>query len=141
MIFLIVSVTSTSACTESALTDLVDYEWYDGQSEPYSIRTSADLKGLSNIMNGIDGRTAYDFAGCVIEIETDIDLKGYNWLPIGLASYSYYADDVVDGDLFFSESFNGKGHTISNMTVNVANTGLEDYSAGLFGTVDCGSGI
>ena len=138
MIFLLVSVTSISSCTGSALTDLADYEWYDGQSEPYTIRTSADLKGLSNIVNGNDGRIAYDFTGCIIELEADIDLKGYDWLPIGLARYSYDIDDVIDGDPVFSGTFDGKGHTISNMTVNASNKNLEDYSAGLFGTIDRG---
>ena len=137
-ILLLASVTSIPFCTGDALTDSADYEWYDEQSNPYVIKTAADLKGLANIVNGDDDRMVYDFTECTIELETDIDLKGYCWLPIGLAKYSYDIDDVIEGDPVFSGTFDGKGHVISNMTVNTSNTDLEDYSTGLFGTIDRG---
>ena len=67
----------------------------------------------------------------------DIDLSGYeNWEPIGaFRSLSDAPEDaeVPHPDYAFTGTFDGAGHTISNLTVNAAS----HMGAGLFG---CASG-
>lgn len=59
-----------------------------------------------------------DIADVTAELSADIDMTGYTWLPIG---------NSTD---YFSGTFNGNGHTISNLTMTHAEAG--EYF-GLFG--------
>ena len=60
------------------------------------------------------------------ELTADIDLTDYsNWTPIGTATTP------------FTSTFDGKGHKITNMTVNAQATET-GYVAGLFGVVGAG---
>ncbi len=56
-----------------------------------------------------------NYAGKTILLTNDIDLAGYSWTPVG------------SGAAHFSGTFDGDGHTISNMTV------YSNEDAGLFG--------
>ena len=58
----------------------------------------------------------------IVNLETDIDLNGMEWTPIG-----------IDRDHSFSGTFNGNGHTISNFKITV---GSYQYT-GFFGISDC----
>ncbi len=60
-------------------------------------------------------------------LETDVDLDGYPWTPINSSQWS-----------FCGLTFNGLGHTISNLYVEAQNettAGLGNNSAGFFGCV------
>ena len=61
-------------------------------------------------------------ADIIVNLETDIDLNGMEWTPIG-----------IDEDHYFSGTFNGNGHTISNFKITV---GSYQYT-GFFGISDC----
>lgn len=108
--------------------------WYEN-GEPYEIHSAADLAGLAQLVNGIRSsswpfRVEYvDFAGKTITLMTDIDLgangaSGLEWPMIG-----------DDDDNPFRGSFNGNGHTISNVFVNNNYDGAVHYDrvAGIFG--------
>ena len=108
--------------------------WYEN-GEPYEIHSAADLAGLAQLVNGIRSsswpfRVEYvDFAGKTITLMTDIDLgangaSGLEWPMIG--------DDDSNP---FRGSFNGNGHTISNVLVDNNYDGIIKMPrvAGLFG--------
>ena len=102
--------------------------WYEN-GEPYEIHSAADLAGLAQLVNGIDFPLwdkvdPVDFAGKTITLMTDIDLgangaSGLKWTMIG-----------DDDDNPFRGTFNGNGHTISNVYVN-NNYGIGSDEAGL----------
>ena len=111
---------------------LYDTSWYtNGPDEDgaYTISNAAELAGLSalllqdskwsNVVAGMGGRPdgfPDDVSGlknATITLANDIDLSGHSWVPIEQ----------------FSGTFDGQGHTISNMSVTVGVTN----SAGLFG--------
>ena len=100
--------------------------WYEN-GEPYEIHSAADLAGLAQLVNGNpiwDRADPVDFAGKTITLMTDIDLgangaSGLKWPMIG-----------DDDDNPFRGTFNGNGHTISNVYVN-NNHGTGSDEAGL----------
>ncbi len=102
--------------------------WYEN-GEPYEIHSAADLAGLAQLVNGKDSpiwdrADPVDFAGKTITLMTDIDLgangaSGLKWPMIG-----------DDDDNPFRGTFNGNGHTISNVYVN-NNYGTGSDEAGL----------
>ena len=69
-----------------------------------------------------------DYAGYTITLTKDIDLAGFEWTPIGSGKiYTTNAYNVKVYHDVFRGTFDGNGHTISNLTVN------SDEKAGLFG--------
>lgn len=102
--------------------------WYEN-GEPYEIHSAADLAGLAQLVNDSPFWNRVDFAGKTITLMTDIDLgahgaSGLEWPMIG------------DGDNKpFRGTFNGNGHTISNVFVDNNYDGAIHYDrvAGIFG--------
>lgn len=99
----------------------------------YTVTTPGQLAWLANQVN--QGVTT--LKDTTILLANDIDLKGYNWVPIG--------DTIKPGDTntikpCFSGSFNGQGHRISNMNVTIQ-TDKETAYGGLFGLVTNGGDI
>ena len=84
----------------------------------YQIGTAADLIEFSNLVNGGEA----DASAC---LTADLDLSGAALEPIGTAASLYHG------------TFDGQGHTISNLTIEKEGT---DY-VGLFGIVTGGATI
>ena len=96
-----------------------DISWYsEGTATAYSISDAADLAGLAVLVNGLNGQDATDFSGKTITLEGDIDLSAHYWTPIGINTSNY-----------FKGTFDGDGHTISNLTIDA-----NDSYVGLFGS-------
>ena len=95
----------------STLVHAQDIGWYNGKTSPYSISTADELKGLQSLVaNGTN-----DFDGKTILLANDIALSG-NWTPIG------------SGSRPFKGVFDGQGHTISGLSVDVGGyAGFFDY--------------
>ncbi|MGX8713794.1 MAG: hypothetical protein ACSW8I_08990, partial [bacterium] len=88
--------------------------------------SSADgLAWFASTVNGFHG-IPNTYEGKTITLNADINLEGYRWYPIGRRCY--------DLSTVFSGTFNGQGHSISNIYVNEAYSYL-----GLFGYVENGS--
>ena len=82
----------------------------------YEITSEEGLWSLAEIVNGgTKALTASDFSGKTVKLTCDIDLENEPWTPIG-----YNAE--------YQGTFDGQGHTIKNLNVNVPMRG------GLFGT-------
>lgn len=85
----------------------------------YKVNTLNGLKEFRDKVNGSNGQTKNNFAGCTITLTTDIDMANGDWAPIGV--------DNVNG---FRGTFDGNGKTISNLSVK-----NKSVHAGLFGSV------
>ncbi len=79
----------------------------------YEIYSAEDLIDLAEDVNA--GRIGY----VEVFLMNDIDLAGYNWVPIG------------DGNYSFQGYFDGNGYTIKNVDCNMSDTD----KVGLFGSV------
>lgn len=95
-----------------------DISWYEANkdSKSYAFKTADELVGFSLLVNGSTG-TRETFEGWTLTLANDINLDGIAWTPIGQSNA-------------FSGTFDGKGHTIEDMSANVTS----GY-AGLFGNV------
>ncbi len=95
-----------------------DIGWYESHKteKSYAFQNSDELVGLALLVNGSTG-TRVDFEGWTLTLANDINLDGIAWTPIGQSNA-------------FSGTFDGKGHTIEDMSANVTS----GY-AGLFGNV------
>ncbi len=128
----------------AAWTGGIDTSWYSASGTSFEISTAEALAGLAAIVNGTAGDIDEDtFEGKTVTLTDDIDLGGINnsgtwsgtsWTPIGNATFTYNAADtatyVTQTGYAFLGTFDGAGHTISNIYIASANGYL-----GLFGCV------
>ncbi|MGE4485919.1 MAG: InlB B-repeat-containing protein, partial [Oscillospiraceae bacterium] len=91
------------------------YAAEDASAKTITISSAAQLARLAYMVNS---GTAY--SDYTVTLTNDIDLGDHYWVPIG--------SDYSNG---FKGSFDGGGHTVSNMCIN----GAYSY-AGLFGFID-----
>ena len=92
------------------------------------IGTLAELLAFAKDVN-VNGN---NYSGKTVVLTADIDLRNKEWTPVGQAG----GNDVAT---YFQGRFDGKGHTISNLTItNNAYDKGEHYAAGFFGFVDAG---
>ena len=78
-----------------------DEGWYDTQAS-YIITTAEELAAFANTVNS--GKNC--FKDETVILGADIDLAGDIWVPIGTYDYA------------FEGTFDGKGHTISNLYIH-----------------------
>lgn len=93
-----------------------------GSSEdPFQISSVEEFKAFAASVN--DGSAA-GYAEQFIVLTEDIDLSGTDWAPIGTM------DDMENYSTMFFGTFDGQGHTISNLTIE---TDTPIVGAGIFG--------
>ena len=83
---------------------------YDSNTNTYTVYNANGLMNIAELVNG--GKSDIN-----ITIDTDIDLTGKDWTPIG-----------TDYDNSYKGTFDGGGHTITGLTFTT-----NDEYAGLFG--------
>ena len=81
---------------------------YDSNTNTYTVYNANGLMNVAELVNG--GKTDIN-----ITLDTDIDLTGKDWTPIGTSNR-------------YSGTFDGGGHTITGLTFTT-----NDVNAGLFG--------
>ncbi len=129
-----VTINSDNQFTMPASNVQIDYrlaEGSDGKSwyldnpyaESFTVGAAADLVYLAKLVNGEIAGAPVNFSGRTITLAGDVDLTGADWTPIG--------DSEAHS---FQGTFDGGGHTITNLTVNRPDN---DY-AGLFGYINSG---
>lgn len=96
------------------------------ESDPYQIADGAQLAYLASEVN--KGQT---YENSYFVLTADIDLANHDWTPIG----NSFSDALFDrtGYRLFAGNLDGKGHTISNISIGTENTPLESDVFGLFG--------
>ena len=97
-----------------------DTSWYtkNPDAEKFTITNVDQLFGFAKLIE-----EGIDFKAQTVALGADIDLSGYDWIPL-------------DKDGYFAGTFDGNRHTISNMSVTAANSYGQ---AGLFSTLYCGT--
>lgn len=94
----------------------------DGTKQnPYQVETPQQL---AKIANDVDMGTQ-TYSGVYFDIVADIDLAGYDWLPIG------YKDTQMR-EFVFDGIINGNGHKIRNLNVNTGEN-IIFYCGGIVG--------
>ena len=102
-------------------------EWMADEDNPNpTIDSAEDLRGLALAVNYM----GIDFRGYTITLGSDIDLGNEPWTPIGRGVYP-----TVDTNTPFNGTFDGNGHTISNLYVDEPDLSM----VGLFGMVYTGT--
>ena len=86
---------------------------YDSNTKTYTVYNANGLMNIAELVNG--GKTDIN-----ITLDTNIDLTGKDWTPIG-----------TDYDNSYKGTFDGGGHTIKGLTVTT-----NDQFVGLFGYLD-----
>ena len=120
----------------------IDMKWYtesDENTTEYVLTTPAQLVGLEQLVN--EGNTLFakrnGARDITIKLGNDIDLGGIEWIPIG----TFECGKEL---LCFNQTFDGQGHTISNLNTRsyefdpIDNDPAQKYlggAAGLFGVL------
>ena len=121
------------------------YELWDGttMSEPevvvdettgeasYVVEAASELAYLAALVNGtLPSTFATTKAAAVTEynitLSTDIDLNNMQWTPIG-----YNPNEEAGNENYFTGTFDGNGHTIKNLYIDVKDQG----GVGFFGAI------
>lgn len=99
----------------------VDDEETAAAPEKFVITSVSDLQTFADAVNegDYDGKT-----DAVVTLDADLDLAGIAWTPMGDTSHD------------FAGTFDGQGHTISNLTIGTADAPITGELAGLFGVVE-----
>ena len=92
------------------------------ENDPYQISTADGLKWFRDKVNS--AKTSDETKICAVLTE-DIDLSGEEWTPIGIGQSVYW------GIRSYSGIFDGKGHTIKNLSIDNSSANF----VGLFGYV------
>lgn len=107
--------------TDYAAVELGIFEGGDGSIEnPYKISCADQLIEFAASVNEVE-----HYKNKYIVLTKDIDLLGVQWMPAG-----------GSGLYTFSGTFDGKGHTISNMRIGDDNSPAKYTCAGLFAHTD-----
>lgn len=96
------------------------------ENDPYQIDDGAQLAYLASEVN--KGQT---YENSYFVLTADIDLVNHDWTPIG----NSFSDALLGGKDYslFAGNLDGKGHTISNISIGTESTPLESDVFGLFG--------
>ena len=94
-----------------------------GAAEAQEVVISS-VEDLLNFAASVNDGSTFGYAGQTILLDADLDLDGVTWEPIGNMS------DMENFSTVFMGTFDGQGHTISNLTYE---TEESMTGAGLFG--------
>ena len=87
------------------------------KAEDVTIGSVDEFRAFATDVNG-----GNSYAGVIVRLTASLDLSGVEWIPIGTVGNP------------FNGTFDGMGHWVSNLTVNVAGSITGDV-AGLFGCI------
>ena len=96
------------------------------ENDPYQIADGAQLAYLASEVN-----KGQPYENSYFVLTADIDLANHDWTPIG----NSFSDALFGGTDYhlFAGNLDGKGHTISNISMGAESSPLESDVFGLFG--------
>ena len=96
------------------------------ESDPYQIADGAQLAYLASEVN-----KGQPYENACFVLTADIDLGNHAWTPIG----NSFSDALFGGTDYsvFAGNLDGKGHTVSNISIGTESAPLESDVFGLFG--------
>lgn len=92
-----------------------DTSWYNAEGTSFTLHTAAELAGFAHLVN----INLITFKNKTINLQANINLGNYNWIPIASASTSS----------IFEGTFDGNYHTIFGLTFSEQSS---DIGIGLF---------
>lgn len=97
--------------------------------DPYQIANGAELAYLASSVNSGETYAEKNFV-----LTANINLNGLSWTPIA----NSFSDALLGGSDYrvFAGNFDGKGYTISNVSIGSETTPLESDVLGLFGATE-----
>ena len=107
--------------------EMPTYSGGSGTAEdPWLISTVQNLQTLAETVN-----SGKNYENQYFVLTADLDLQNINWTPIGntFANALFNNPDYV----LFAGNFDGKCHTISNLSIGTADVSMEADVFGLFG--------
>lgn len=119
------------SATDTPETEIIEQKDFFVVDGVYHVKTAAGLKAwakeVNNTVHTDDDETDID---CILE--NDIDMTDVTWEPVKAAHGAY--------DNYFRGTFNGNGHTISNLTINTTSTRAAGTPpTGFIGTLNGGT--
>lgn len=98
-------------------------------NDPYQIADGAQLAYLANSVNGGES-----YADTYFVLTANIDLGNKDWTPIA----NSFSDALLGGANYriFAGNFDGKGYTISNVSIGSETTPFDSDVFGLFGATE-----
>ncbi|MCR5666576.1 MAG: FMN-binding protein [Eubacterium sp.] len=132
------------AVEKSVYGDTTTYEAVDAskfaggsgtKSDPYKIRTEAQLRYIAEALN-----EDVNFKGVYFKQVANITLSDDEWLPIGWGIYTKINGVGTQYCIYpFKGNYDGQGYTIKNLTIGSKSEATQDprmqYVAGMFGMV------
>lgn len=99
------------------------------ESDPYQIANGAQLAYLASEVN-----KGQKYENSYFVLTADINLNNKDWTPIA----NSFSNALFGGSdyLMFSGNLDGKGHTISNISIGTESSPLESDVFGLFGATE-----
>ena len=91
------------------------------------IDSAQELMDFATAVN--NGNT---YAGKTVALTADLDMAGYDWTPIGGGRSTEPGNSVSHG-IYFAGTFDGYGHTVSNLSFDTGLTAC--WQVGLFGAI------
>ncbi len=101
------------------------------EKEPYLVKTETQLRYIAEAMN-----EDVDWENIWFALDSDITLTDGDWLPIGHAIQAEINGQKENFSVYpFRGNFDGRGHTITGLTIGSTEKPADIYLAGLFGLV------
>ena len=101
------------------------------EQEPYLVNTEDQLRYIAEAMN-----EDVDWENIWFALDSDITLTGGDWLPIGHAIQAEINGQKENFSVYpFRGNFDGRNHSISNLTIGSEEAPADIYLSGLFGLV------
>ncbi|MBP5282236.1 MAG: hypothetical protein J6Z22_07020 [Lachnospiraceae bacterium] len=98
------------SCEVGSILEIADKEWAIQNAPVFHVSTPEQLAGVVYYNNAVMEYSVYG-GSLEVYLENDIDLAGYEWVPMGwLGPMDSRFDGLIDG----------QGHTIKNMTIHTA---------------------
>lgn len=101
----------------------VAFDWHKLEEERHEIANAKELWGFT-LLSRTD-----DFSGEKISLDADIDFNKAEWKPIG----RYVDEEGIAQGKTFAGTFNGQGHEISGLYINLNST--KAFNWGLFAKI------
>ncbi|MBR6478608.1 MAG: hypothetical protein IKS85_09205 [Lachnospiraceae bacterium] len=95
------------SCYTGSIMEIADREWAMANAPVFHVSTPEQLAGVVYYNNAVMDY-AYNGGSLTVYLENDIDLEGYEWVPMGWLGPS---------DSRFNGLVDGQGHAIKNMNL------------------------
>lgn len=118
--------TLTAKWSEAVVIDPNHFTGEGTKENPYVLAHPNHLMMFSALVNEGDE----DYYDAYYELGADIDMAGQDYEPAGKAIEATETSEAIEG---FSGVFDGKGHTIKNLSIDVQSKRSGMYFVGLFG--------